>query len=186
MKIILIGMPGAGKGTVSQSLCEKHQFLHLSTGDLLRKEIAKKSVLGMKVEALMRAGELAPDEWIVDVVKKEIVENVEKEVSLIFDGFPRTVQQAKDLDQFAQIDHVVFLQTDEQTAVERLKNRMLKDPNGRSDDTEDIILDRLKVYHKKTKPLLEYYSQQKKLRTIDASPPVQKVVNNVEMELGLA
>lgn len=182
MNIILVGMPGAGKGTVSKRLCEKHSLQHISTGDVLRQEVAVGTALGKKVEGIMNAGELISDDLMIEIIKGKIDE---KSQGVIFDGFPRTVDQAKALSEIVDVRHVVFLRVDQHEAIRRIKNRMIEEGGSRADDRDEVIEERLRVYEEKTKPLLQYYEGQKKLRVVDASASIEQVVKDVEKAIEL-
>ena len=183
MKIILMGMPGSGKGTVSKYLCQKYHFQHISTGDLLRAEVMKKTALGQKVEKIMDSGKLVSDDLTIDLIRKKIEG---QDFDCIFDGFPRTLDQAIALNAIVQIDYIVFLRVDENVAMERIRNRMAKEIFKRSDDNDKVILERIRIYYENTQPLFDYYHQQKKLKNIDAFCSVEQVLKNVEMELDLS
>ena len=182
MNIILVGMPGAGKGTVSKHLCKNHSFQHISTGDLLRQEVAAATELGKKVEGIMNRGELISDDLMIKIIKGKIDE---KSQGVIFDGFPRTVDQAKALSEITDIGYVVFLRVDQEEAIRRIKNRMIEEGGSRADDREEVIKERLRVYDEKTKPLFQYYEDQKKLKVVDATPMIEQVVEDVEKAIGL-
>ena len=179
---VLFGPPGSGKGTQAEKLVEKYQFVHLSTGDMLREEIRRDSVLGKKVKALIDQGELVPDEIVNDIVRHKIVEHKNRP-GCIFDGFPRTKTQAEALDMMmagesCRIHMAVMLEVDEEELIKRI---MLRGENsGRSDDCDQaIIQNRIKVYHEKTAPVAEYYDRQGKRVMIDNMGSVDDTFNHI-------
>ena len=163
MNIIFLGAPGSGKGTQAAFLIEKFNLTHLSTGDMLRAEIAQQSQLGIKAKEIMDKGELVSDEIVISMIEKRLTEN-----GALFDGFPRTIAQAEALDNLLsqkgqQIDAVIYLKV----AEEELLTRMLA--RGRADDNEETIKNRLIVYKNQTQPLIEFYQKQGKLKTIEGT-----------------
>lgn len=164
LNIVIFGPPGCGKGTQSAKLIEKYQLVHLSTGDVIRKEIKSGSDFGKQLQSIVEKGELVPYELIISILESVLEQNRFAN-GLIFDGFPRTLNQAKDLDRLlANDDHeismVVSLCIHDDKVVERLLNRAKIE--GRKDDTEDVIKNRLKIYKEKTYPLIDYYKEQGK------------------------
>lgn len=165
INIILFGPPGAGKGTQSQKLIEKYNLVHLSTGDILRGEIAKQSDLGIEAKKNIDKGELVPDEVVIGMIDRKLEENKNSK-GFIFDGFPRTTPQAEALDRLLAerkkpILAMIALVVEEEELIKRLLNRG-KD-SGRTDDQElSIIENRIKVYTNETAPLANYYSTQSK------------------------
>ena len=167
---ILFGPPGAGKGTQAKLLVEKYNFHHVSTGDLLRKEMSAGTELGLKAKSLIEAGCLVPDEVVVGMIKSEI-ENNPQVPGFLFDGFPRTVAQAESLDKMLEgfknsVDKVIALCIDDDIVKERIRHRALVE--DRPDDTKDeVISNRIKTYHAQTEPVLDYYKAQGKCAEID-------------------
>lgn len=165
INIILFGPPGAGKGTQSQKLIEKYNLVHLSTGDILRGEIAKQSDLGIEAKKNIDKGELVPDEVVIGMIDRKLEENKNSK-GFIFDGFPRTTPQAEALDRLLAerkkpILAMIALVVEEEELIKRLLNRG-KD-SGRTDDQElSIIENRIKIYTNETAPLANYYSTQSK------------------------
>ncbi len=160
LNIILFGPPGAGKGTQAQKLAEKYKLMHISTGDILRKEIADKTELGLKVKSIMDRGELVSDHILIEILQSVIERNPGVN-GFIFDGFPRTVPQADALSAMLKlkgtsIAAVISLTVDDEELIKRLLNRAAE--LGRSDDTEEVIRRRLAVYNAQTRPLLDYYN----------------------------
>jgi adenylate kinase len=169
LNIVLFGPPGAGKGTQSAMLVEKYALNHLSTGDLLRGEIAAGTALGMEAKKLMDQGALVPDEIVIGMIRSKLDQNPGA-AGFIFDGFPRTVKQAEALDTLLEekgtgITCMLALEVSEDELVKRLLNRG-KD-SGRSDDQDEaIIANRIKEYNMKTAPLADYYAAQNKFKGI--------------------
>lgn len=159
LNIALFGPPGAGKGTQSQFLIDRYKLFYISTGDLLRKEIAKKSKLGLEAQNIIASGGLVSDEIIVQIIEKTITENPDSN-GFLFDGFPRTYIQAYILEGLmiklnASLNCLISIEVPEQVSVDRLLQRGIT--SGRSDDNEIIIKNRLKEYDEKTLPVLKYY-----------------------------
>ena len=177
MNIILLGAPGSGKGTQAAFLIEKHGLTHLSTGDMLRAEIAAGSDLGKQAKAIMESGQLVSDEIVIAMIAARLGDK-----GALFDGFPRTIAQAEALDKLlagrgSQIDCVIELQVDNEEIVKRMLAR------GRSDDNEETIRNRLKVFEAQTKPLIAYYEAQGKLRSIDGSGELDAIRARIEAAL---
>ena len=177
MNIILLGAPGSGKGTQAAFLIEKHGLTHLSTGDMLRAEIAAGSDLGKQAKAIMENGQLVSDEIVIAMIAARLSDK-----GALFDGFPRTIAQAEALDKLlagrgSQIDAVIELQVGNEEIVQRMLAR------GRSDDNEATIRQRLAVFEAQTKPLTAYYRQQGKLRSIDGSGELAAISARIEAAL---
>jgi adenylate kinase len=181
LNLIMFGPPGSGKGTHSIKLAEKYQLIHLSTGDIFRSEIANKSSLGMEAKQFMDKGALVPD----DLVIKLLLSTLEKHKTakgFIFDGFPRTIVQAQKLDEQLNkkeipIKLVISLEVDDNEIIARLVKRGLD--SGRSDDTEEVIRQRLEVYNKQTAPLLDFYTKQKKLKSINGVGLIDNIFTSI-------
>lgn len=166
--LVLFGPPGSGKGTQSVNIAGTYQLQHISTGDLLRDEVAKQSPLGVEAKKYMDQGMLVPDEVVIGMISSKIDEQPEAR-GFIFDGFPRTEAQAEALDKLlefkqTQIHLVLSLEVPEQELVTRLVGRGAT--SGRSDDNEEVISKRIKEYHSKTAPVAGYYSGFGKLERI--------------------
>lgn len=177
MNIILLGAPGSGKGTQAAFLIEKHGLTHLSTGDMLRAEIAAGSDLGKQAKAIMENGQLVSDEIVIAMIAARLSDK-----GALFDGFPRTIAQAEALDKLlagrgSQIDAVIELQVGNEEIVQRMLVR------GRSDDNEATIRQRLAVFEAQTKPLINYYQKQGKLRSIDGSGELAAISARIEAAL---
>ena len=171
MRLVLLGPPGAGKGTQAVLLSEKLGVPHISTGDLFRANIGEKTPLGLEAKKYLDAGDLVPSELTVDMVRSRLAEP-DAVNGFLLDGFPRSVGQAEALveilsDLNAKLDAVLSFVVDEDVVVERMLAR------GREDDKEDVIRNRLKVYRDETAPLLDYYADE--LVTVDAIGEVDEV-----------
>jgi adenylate kinase len=178
LNIVLFGPPGAGKGTQSEKLIEKYQLIHLSTGDLLRSEIAQRTELGMKAKLLMDKGELVPDEVVIGMIRSKLDQNKSTN-GFIFDGFPRTAAQAEALDKLLSennttISCMLALEVDNEELTKRLLLRG-KDSGRADDQNEDIIRNRIKEYNNKTAPLKDYYTAQRKFHAINGIGSVQEI-----------
>ncbi len=157
--LILFGPPGAGKGTQAIKIAEKFGWKHVSTGDILRAEVSLGTPLGLKVRAVMEAGHLVSDELLIEIMESVFVNN-SKVKGFVLDGFPRTLKQAQELDQMLvkhgeTVTLVLALEVNEDELVKRLLKRA--QDQGRKDDTEEVIKNRLVQYHHHTKPLIDYY-----------------------------
>jgi adenylate kinase len=168
--LILFGPPGSGKGTQSTRIAEKFNLVHTSTGDIFRKEIKNGSPLGLKVQSIIERGELVPDDLLVDILRSALQRAADSDFDgFVLDGFPRTIRQAHDLDMLLSeigetVSMVLALEVNEEEVVTRLLKRAQLE--GRKDDTEDVIRNRMKVYHAQTHPLMEYYAKQGKFVSV--------------------
>lgn len=201
MNVIFLGPPGAGKGTQSQVVCAQLGIPQVSTGDMLRAAIGNQTETGLKAKSFMDAGQLVPDEVVIAIVRERLTE-ADCAGGCIFDGFPRTVEQAKALGEFAKIDAVVNLQVDDDALVKRLSGRRVCPLCGapyhvdrlngattckadgttliqRDDDKAETVLSRLQVYHQKTAPLIDYYQAQGLLRNIDGSQGMEEISGEI-------
>ncbi|MBR5545506.1 MAG: adenylate kinase [Clostridia bacterium] len=197
MNIIFLGPPGAGKGTQAQIICQKMGIPQISTGDMLRAAIAAKTETGLKAKEYMDKGQLVPDAVVIDIVKERLTgEDCQK--GYILDGFPRTVEQAQSLGTFAKIDAAINLDVADEVLVARLSGRRVCPLCGapyhvdrlngetlckvdatpliqRDDDKPETVLNRLKVYHQKTAPLIDYYRSEGKLMNITGSGSLEEI-----------
>jgi adenylate kinase len=185
LNIVLFGPPGSGKGTQSEKLIEKHKLVHLSTGDLLRSEIAIKSELGMKAKAIMDKGELVSDDIVIGMIRNKINANLESK-GFIFDGFPRTVAQAGALDKVLAetgkaISLMVTLIVPDQEVIQRLLKR--GEQTGRADDNITTIENRLNVYLCQTAPVMDYYEKQQKYRPVNGLGSIEEIFERIEEEI---
>ena len=175
---ILFGPPGAGKGTQATAMVEKYNLHHISTGALLRKEIAAGSELGLQAKALIENGCLVPDEVVEGMIENEF-KTVTGVDGFLLDGFPRTLPQADALDKIlakagTEVTATVSIMIPDEMIMERIKGRALKE--GRADDaSEEIINNRIVTYHNQTEPLIEYYTKAGKYNEIDGVGTIEDV-----------
>ena len=182
LNLILFGPPGAGKGTQAEFLIDKFSLIHLSTGDLLRGEINEGTTLGKEAKAFMDKGELVPDEVVIGMIKSKLVANKNAE-GFIFDGFPRTVDQAKALDDLLNengtpVSGMLSLEVEKQELINRLLSRG-KDSGRADDQNQSIIENRINVYNEKTLPLIEYYKNQGKHYGIKGMGSVEEIAERL-------
>ena len=186
LNIVLFGPPGAGKGTQSQKLIENYGLIHLSTGDMLRKEISEGTALGMKAKEIMDAGILVPDEVVINIINSRIDSESDAN-GFIFDGFPRTIPQAEALDVLlkskdSEITTMLALEVDQEELVKRLLLR--GEESGRSDDAnEDVISQRIAEYESKTAPLAKYYSEQGKYKGVKGIGSIDEIFTSLCEEI---
>ena len=201
MKLILLGAPGSGKGTMAQKLTTALDIPQISTGDIFRKNLKEETPLGLQVKSIMASGALVPDEITIEIVKNRLAED-DCQKGYILDGFPRSIAQAKALDGFQQVDYAVNLDVDKEVVVKRLSGRRFcPDCSGtyhvsalsdetvcphcggkliiRADDAEETVRERQRVYESTTLPLLEYYDKQGKLLTVDGNGTVEEVYDRI-------
>jgi adenylate kinase len=174
MRLLLIGAPGAGKGTQAVKLAEHFGVAHISSGDLLRQHVTDHTAFGAKVKEYVSAGDLVPDQLVLDMLRKPIVE-ASANGGYVLDGFPRTVEQAKvAYDTARALGVAVQIAIHLHVPTEELVRRLLARGRG-SDDTQEVIEHRLEVYEAKTKPMIDYYAERERLLTVDGSLPPDEV-----------
>ena len=185
MNIILFGAPGAGKGTQANFLINEFDLMQISTGDMLREAVKRKTELGKKVEIIMANGDLVPDDIIFSLITNRLSdEDIKK--GFIFDGFPRNLKQAQKLDEIMNdmnidLDFVFHIDVNEEILTSRIENRAKQEKITRKDDTSAVLIERLKVYNRETKPVLDYYSNQNILNVIDGMGTIDEVSYNISM-----
>jgi adenylate kinase len=191
MKLILLGPPGAGKGTQAQRLVAKHGLVQLSTGDMLRAAVRAETAVGLRAKDIMARGELVPDEIVVAIVSDRIDEPDARK-GFILDGFPRTVPQAHALDRMLKekglaLDAVIELKVDEAMLLERIEKRITEmKARGeplRPDDNPEVLRRRLLAYRDQTAPLIAYYQLQSVLRSVDGMAPIPEVADAIDRVL---
>ncbi len=196
LKIALLGPPGSGKGTQAKKLSSKFDLEHISTGDILRDEVAKETELGEKAKEYMKSGELVPDDLVISMIE----ERISNKEGYVLDGFPRTIEQAEKLEEISDLHVVTYLDVGEEELLNRLANRRSCKDCGttfhleygppqeegvcdecggelhqREDDSEEVVRERLEVYEQETKPLIEYYQEKGKLIKVDGEQRIDKV-----------
>lgn len=205
MNIIFLGPPGSGKGTQAQRVGEAMGIPRLSTGDMLREGIKAGTALGLEAKAYMDAGKLVPDVLVIDMLKERLAQP-DCASGVIFDGFPRTVVQAEALEQVAAIDRVLNLDVPDAAIVERMAGRRVCPACGytshvswmgdslackrcgalmeqRQDDAPETVLERLRVYHEQTKPLIAFYEKRGLLKTIQSVGDVDEIAGRIQEAL---
>jgi adenylate kinase len=191
MRLILLGPPGAGKGTQAQKLVEKHGIVQLSTGDMLRAAVAAGTPIGLKAKDIMASGGLVPDDVVVGIISDRI-EQPDAKRGFILDGFPRTVPQARALDELLKkkqlkLDAVVELRVNESALLQRVEKRVAemraRGEEVRADDTPEVLSKRLASYRAQTEPLVHYYSEKRKLITVDGMMTIGNVTSAINRVL---
>ncbi len=191
MRLILLGPPGAGKGTQAQRLVDKHHIVQLSTGDMLRAAVAAGTPVGLRAKDIMARGELVPDEVVVAIVSDRI-DQPDAKNGFILDGFPRTVPQAEALDRMLkqkglQLDAVVELKVDGTILQQRIENRVREARQRgealRPDDNPEVLRTRLDAYERQTAPLVDYYRRRRALKTVDGMASIAEVAEAIDRVL---
>jgi adenylate kinase len=182
LNIVIFGAPGSGKGTQSELIEKKYRLLHISTGDMLRAEIAAKTELGELAQSYISKGQLLPDKVIIDMLAQKLTANTGEYKGVIFDGFPRTVAQAQALDELLQkngqaVSVMLELEVEKQELIDRLLKRGQE--SGRSDDNLEVIQSRLKVYHSQTEPVIDYYKKTKKYAHIQGVGTINAIFGRI-------
>lgn len=213
LRTILLGPPGAGKGTQAVRIVEKYGIPHISTGDIFRDNIKRQTELGKKAQEYMNKGELVPDDLVIEIATDRLLRDDCKK-GFLLDGFPRTVYQAEKLDEFMQahggkIDHVINLEVDDDLLIFRLTGRRVCKQCGasfhvvnippkvegicdrcggelvqRADDTEETVKNRITVYKEQTMPLIDYYTKANNITTLDGSIPLDQCFAEIVEVLG--
>lgn len=185
MRLLLIGAPGAGKGTQATRIAEHFHVTHISSGDLFREHVSSGTAIGRRAQEYMARGDLVPDDVVLDMLRRPVTEAAAAG-GYVLDGFPRTVEQAqaayavaKDLGVAVQV--AVHLAVDSASLLERLVAR--GEASGRTDDTPDVIRHRLEVYEARTAPLLAYYAERERLVQVNGDRPVDEVTWSVVVQL---
>ncbi len=206
MNVILLGAPGAGKGTQAVRIAAAMNIPHISTGDIFRKNIKEKTPLGLKAKSYIDRGQLVPDEVVVEIVQQRIDEDDCKN-GFLLDGFPRTIAQAEALDRLTNIDNVINLEVDLDKLVDRITGRRVCEKCGesyhvstkkddicekcggkliqRADDTEETVKSRLNVYKNETAPLINFYKNQGVLKNVDGMKSIEEVFEEISKALKL-
>jgi adenylate kinase len=185
MRLLLIGAPGAGKGTQAERIAQHFGLVHISSGDLLRDHVARGTALGQTAQGFMARGELVPDDLVLDMLRKPVVDAAAAG-GYVLDGFPRTVDQAKaaydvakDLGVSVQV--AVYLEVARESLIERIVER--GKTSGRADDTREVVERRIAVYEQSTWPLLDYYRDREMLVQVNGDRPVEEVTWSVLVQL---
>lgn len=182
MNVVIFGAPGSGKGTQSEKLIQRYGLHHISTGEVLRDHIARKTPIGQIANTYIKQGQLIPDSLMIKILEEIIDNDPKARQGVILDGFPRTIPQAEALDRFLEkrgmeLHHVIGLEVPE----EELMGRMIRrgELTGRADDNPETIKNRLKVYHESTTPLRDFYIAQGKYRPINGSGTVDSIFDSI-------
>ena len=181
MNIVIFGPPGAGKGTQSKFIVNKYNLFQLSTGDLLRNEIKNKTPLGSEISSIINSGELVSDKIVSNLIEK-FISNDNYKNKIIFDGYPRTLMQAKNLDDLLikykqKIDIVLKLSVSLQTVKKRILERQTQE--NRTDDNEEIAIKRFKTYEKSSEPVIDYYKQSNLLKVVNGETGISKINSEI-------
>jgi adenylate kinase len=192
MRLILLGPPGAGKGTQAQRLIHRHGIVQLSTGEMLRAAVAAQTPVGIKAQGIMASGGLVPDEIVIGIISDRL-DQPDAAKGFILDGFPRTVPQAAALDELLKkkhikLDAVIELRVNESALLQRVETRVAemraRGEEVRIDDTPEVLTKRLASYRSLTEPLIHYYSERRKLLTVDGMMTIEHVTREINRILG--
>ena len=187
MRLILLGPPGSGKGTQAQRLVKRHGIAQLSTGEMLRAAVAAQTPVGLKAKDIMASGGLVPDEIVIGIISERL-DQPDAAKGFILDGFPRTVPQAEALDELLKkkhmrLDAVIELRVNESALLQRVENRVAemraRGEQVRIDDTPEVLTRRLASYRSLTEPLIHYYSERRKLLTVDGMMTIEHVAREI-------
>ncbi len=181
MRLIIFGPPGAGKGTQANLISQKYGVEHISTGDVLREAVKNETDIGKEAKKYMERGELVPDSVVIEIIRQKI--SSLSNGSFMLDGFPRTLAQAEALDKMLEgqgmsLDVVIMLDVDDSEIIKRIMGR--REIEGRSDDTEEVVRNRLAVYREQTAPLEDYYRSKGKLVKIDGKGTIEEVFQRID------
>jgi adenylate kinase len=184
MIFILFGPPGAGKGTQAKILIDRFKITQISTGDMLREEVNSGSSLGKIVKSVMDRGDLISDDIIMSIIQERI-QKADCQNGFIFDGFPRTLKQAIALDKLLEnkninIDHIIEINVNEEFLYERIEHRKTDSDIVRNDDNSEVLKNRIEVYKNETIPVLKYYRDLKRLKTVDGMQNVERVSEDIK------
>lgn len=187
MNVVIFGAPGSGKGTQSEKLIERYGLHHISTGEVLRDHIARKTPIGQIAKTYINQGQLIPDSLMIKILEEIIDNDPKAKEGVILDGFPRTIPQAEALNRFLdkrgqKIHHVIGLEVPEDELVDRMIKRGAQ--TGRADDNLETIKNRLKVYHESTTPLRDFYINEGKYRPIKGSGSVDDIFADIAAAIG--
>ena len=187
MRLILLGPPGSGKGTQAQRLVQRYGIIQLSTGEMLRAAVAAQTPVGLKAKDIMASGALVPDEIVVGIISDRL-DQPDAAKGFILDGFPRTVPQAEALDELLKrkhmrLDAVIELRVNESALLQRVETRVAemraRGEEVRIDDTQEVLTKRLASYRQLTEPLIHYYSERRKLLTVDGMMTIEHVTREI-------
>lgn len=207
MQLILLGAPGAGKGTQAKRLSAKYNLLHISTGDIFRENIKNSTDIGKIAKSYIDKGQLVPNDVTVEIVKQRLEQEDCKNQGYLLDGFPRNIEQAIELDKFSKIDVVLNVDVDFNKLINRITGRRVCPKCGasyhvttlngetkckecktelimRDDDNEETVIKRIEVYNKQTAPLIEYYEKQGKLAVVDGNLEIEETFKQIVKILG--
>jgi adenylate kinase len=187
MRLILLGPPGSGKGTQAQRLVQRHGIVQLSTGEMLRAAVAAQTPVGLKAKDIMASGSLVPDDIVIGIISERL-DQPDAARGFILDGFPRTVPQAEALDELLKkkhmkLDAVIELRVNESALLQRVESRVAemraRGEDVRIDDTQEVLTKRLASYRQLTEPLIHYYSERRKLLTVDGMMTIEHVTREI-------